>query len=381
MSAAARTLRKIKRPDYVILGLTLVLLLIGLQAVYSASFVLAITEYNDVTYFILRQGLWAILGLVLLVVFSGIDYHFWKGPSFLLMLITLGMMAALLFPGFGVHQYGATRWLKLGPLPPVQPSEFIKLVMIMYVSAWLSAKGDRLRGWSTGFVPFVLIVGLVGGLVMLQPDLGTTMIIVLTTTTIFFVAGASLTQFALLILGGAAAGALLIFSGGYRLGRWDAFVNPWDDPAGKGFHIIQSLIALGSGGISGLGPGASRQKFFYIPSSHTDGIFAVIGEEVGLIGAVLVIVLFATLIYRSFRVALNADDRLGALMVTGVACWLAYQALLNIGGITRSIPMTGVPLPFVSYGGSALATNMAAIGLVLNISRHVKRADSGPPSG
>jgi cell division protein FtsW len=210
----------------------------------------------------------------------------------------------------------------------------------------------------------------VAGLVMLEPDMGTTLIIVLAMVTLFFVAGGSLTHLLALVLIGGVMGGLFILAGQYRVDRVFAFTSAEEDPAGRGFHILQLLIALGSGGIHGLGIGASRQKFFYVPGSHTDGIFAIIGEEMGFIGAVLVIALFAFLIYRGFRTVANARDNFGALLTVGVISWIAYQALINIGGITRSIPLTGVPLPFLSYGGSALAALLAGIGIVLSVSRY-----------
>jgi cell division protein FtsW len=252
----------------------------------------------------------------------------------------------------------------------VQPSEFAKLALIVYVSAWLTSHKREVKSFAMGFVPFVLLVGLVAGLVMLEPDMGTTLIIVLTMVTLFFVAGGSLTHVSALVPIGAVMGGLLILAGEYRLDRLFAFTSAEEDPGGRGFHILQLLIALGSGGIHGLGIGASRQKFFYVPGSHTDGIFAIIGEEMGFIGAVLVIALFALLIYRGFRAVTNARDDFGALLTVGVVSWIAYQTLINIGGITRSIPLTGVPLPFLSYGGSALAALLAGIGIVLSVSRY-----------
>ncbi|MBI4300835.1 MAG: putative lipid II flippase FtsW [Chloroflexi bacterium] len=358
-----------KRPDYLIPALTGVLLLIGLQAVYSATFALGVRQYGSVGYFVTRQSMWAGVGLIMFIVGSRVNYRRWIAWSPWIMLGCLGALAAVLVPSLGLTRYGATRWLQIGPFG-VQPSEFIKLSLILYVSAWLATRGERLRSWSSGFLPFVIIVGLVGGLIMLQPDLGTTLIILFVTAILFFVGGADLRQFLVLAVAGLAAMAMLIAGAGYRSDRWEAFVNPWDDPAGKGFHIIQLLIALGSGGVTGLGIGASRQKFFYVPGSHTDGIFAIIGEEVGFVGAILVIAVFAALVWRGFKVASAAPDQYGGLVAVGITCWLGFQALINIGGITRSIPLTGIPLPFISYGGSSLAVSMAAIGILFNISKY-----------
>lgn len=351
----------------------LILVVLGLITVYSASFALGSLEYDNPYYFVTRQALWAVIGGVLLVAFMRMDYHRLRAVSPLLMLGALIGLAAVLVPGTGVERYGAQRWIALGPLPPIQPSEFAKLALIIYVSAWLSSKQLKLRSFLTGFLPFVIMVGMVAGLVMAEPDMGTTIIIVLTTVTLFFIAGGALTHLLTLLSIGGVTASFLVLSGGYRMDRIFAFISAEDDPAGRGFHILQLLIALGSGGISGLGIGASRQKFFYIPSAHTDGIFAVIGEETGFIGATFVIVLFALLVYRGIRVMVNAPDNFGALLAVGITTWIAYQALINIGGITRTIPMTGIPLPFLSFGGSALAAMLAGIGILLSVSKYGKQ--------
>ncbi|MBI2909092.1 MAG: putative lipid II flippase FtsW [Chloroflexi bacterium] len=375
MAATVET--RMNRPDYILLALTGVLVIIGLQWVYSSSFVLAVMEYNDVTYFVVRQGVSAIIGLALLIACMNIDYHRWRRLSPLLMLGALVLMAILLIPGVGTSKYGATRWISLGPLPPIQPTEFVKLFLVVYVSAWLAARKDKVKQFSSGLVPFTILVVLVSTLVMIQPDMGTTIVIVLTAVTLFFLAGADVKHLLLIGSSGAGLGVALISGAGYRFGRWESFINPWDDPAGKGFHIIQLLIALGSGGLTGLGPGASRQKFFYVPGSHTDGIFAIIGEELGFVGGVILILLFAFLTYRGFKVVHTAGDEYGRLLAAGIICTVAFQALINIGGITRSIPMTGIPLPLISYGGSSLVATMASIGILLNVSRHCLTRSAG----
>ncbi len=370
MAATETTRLRAGQPDSAILSLVVILVILGLITVYSASFALGDLEYGNPYYFVTRQALWAVIGVGLLVVFMRMDYRLLRPLSPLIMLAALLGLAAVLVPGIGVDRYGASRWIALGPLPPIQPSEFAKLALIIYVSAWLSSRERNVRSFAAGFVPFVLMVGLVAGLVMAEPDMGTTIIIVLTTVTLFFMAGGALTHLlALLSIGGVAA-SFLIVSGGYRMDRLFAFISPEADPSGRGFHILQLLIALGSGGVTGLGIGASRQKFFYVPSAHTDGVFAIIGEEMGFVGAVLVILLFAFLMYRGIRVMVNAPDNFGALLAIGVTSWIGYQAIINIGGITRSIPMTGVPLPFLSFGGSALAATLAGVGILLSVSRY-----------
>lgn len=346
--------------------------------VYSSSFALALEAFGDANYFLFRQILWAVIGIVLMLVLMRVDYHVLRSVSPLLMLAAIVSLAAVLVPGIGIERNGAARWIALGPLPPVQPSEFAKLALIIYVSAWLAGKGHYVKDFAMGFVPFVTMVGIVAGLTLLEPDTGTASILVFTTVTLFFIAGASLTHVAGLVGIGGVVATLLIATGGYRADRLFAFMNPDNDPSGIGFHTLQLLIALGSGGVEGLGIGASRQKFFYIPNAHTDGIYAIVGEELGFIGAVAVLLLFAVIIYRGFRIVLGARDDFGSLLATGIVVWIAYQALINVGGVTRAIPMTGIPMPFLSAGGSALAALLAAVGILLSISRTAKIPDPEP---
>lgn len=365
------------RPDYLILVAALALTAVGLLAVYSASFAIGLSDYHNPNYFIVKQIVATVIGLVLMAVFANIDYRLLQRFSPLIMLVSLLSLLVVLIPHVGVNSNGANRWIALGPLPPLEPSEFAKLAMIIYIAAWLSAKGEQIQKFELGLVPFVMMVGLVGGLILLEPDMGTALVITLTTATMFFVAGASLRHVVTLTLAGLLGGTLLIAVVGYRSSRLLVFLNPERDPAGAGFHIIQLLIALGSGGLGGLGLGASRQKFFYVPGAHTDGIFAIIGEEAGLIGGVLVIALFAFLVYRGFRAAFHAQDQFASLLAIGITCWIGYEAVVNIGGITRSMPMTGIPLPFVSYGGSALMMILAATGVLLSVTRRLDPAAPG----
>jgi cell division protein FtsW len=372
MTAAARAAGSLRAaaPDYALMALVAVLVVVGILAVFSSSFAEGHRLYGDVNYFVLRQAMWAVIGLILMVTLMRTDYHILRQASPFLMVIALGSLIAVLTPGIGVEGNGARRWIQLGPLPQLQPSEFVKLAMIIYISAWLTARGKEIRHFNAGMLPFILLVGAVGGLVILQPDMGTAIVIVLTTITLFFIAGGELRHIAGLLGAGLIIGVVLIISGDYRADRFSAFLGAEDDPLGSGFQILQLSIALGSGGLDGLGWGVSRQKFFYIPGAHTDGVFAIIGEELGLLGTLGVMLLFAFLIYRCFRVILNARDQFGMLLATGVTVWIAYQALINIGGITRTLPLTGIPLPFISYGGSALAALMAGVGILLSVSRY-----------
>lgn len=366
-SSQSSLLRRAGAPDYTIMVTAIALVVIGLIFVYSASFAVALAEFDNTDYFLVRQAISAVLAVGAMLVMMRFDYRHLSGISPLLMLVAVLSLGAVLF--LGNDTYGARRWIPMGPLPAFQPSEFAKLALIIYISAWLASSRRDLKSLSSGFAPFIFSVGVVAGLILLEPDTGTAFILVITMGALFFIAGASLTHLATLLSVGVVAFGLLILGGGYRTDRLFAFLDPQKDPTGIGFHTLQLLIALGSGGVQGLGLGVSRQKFFYIPGAHTDGVFAIIGEETGIIGAILIIGLFAYLIYRGFKVALNARDDFGCYLAMGVVCWIGFQAIINIGGITRTIPLTGIPLPFVSYGGSSLIMVMAAVGLLLNVSR------------
>jgi cell division protein FtsW len=380
-SAGAGTKRRTHEPDYVLLTVVLMLLIVGLVAVYSSSYAVGFAEHGDAGFFVRRQLMWACIGLGALAVATVIDYRYLIWVSPLLMLIALAALVAVLVPGIGVERNGANRWLALGPVEG-QPSEFAKLAVILYLSAWLAAKGDVVKNVALGVVPFVSMVALVGSLILLEPDLGTTTVIALVTGTLFFVSGARILHLLSLVATAAAFTTLLIFVGGYGMQRILTFTSPETDPEGAGFQTLQMLVAFGSGGISGLGLGVSRQKFFYIPGSHTDGVLSIVGEELGFIGVMVVLVLFALLIWRALRIARRAPDAFGSLLATGIAAWISFQMLLNVGGVTSSVPLTGVPLPFLSYGGSALATLMAACGLLLSVSRYAAVRDPAeePPT-
>ncbi len=362
---------RVGSPDYLIAATVGVLVVLGVLAVYSSSFALGLLEFGDANYFVVRQVAFAVIGAVAMYVLMRSDYRQLRVISPLLMLAAIFGLFAVLMPGIGVERNGATRWIAVGgPIPPLQPSEFAKLALVIYVSAWLAGRGEHVKTFWLGFFPCVLLVGFVAGLVMLEPDLGTAIVMVLTTMTLVFIAGASLTHVAAFAGIGSIVATMLVLAGEYRTDRIFAFVSAEDDPSGRGFQTLQMLIALGSGGVHGLGLGASRQKFFYVPGAHTDGIFAIIGEELGFIGAAIVIALFAFLMIRGFRVVVRARDDFGSLLAIGIVSWIGYQALINIGGITRTLPLTGIPLPFVSYGGSALVAMLAAVGILLSISRY-----------
>jgi cell division protein FtsW len=347
--------------------------------VYTASFAVGYLEFGDTNYFVIRHAFFAIFGAVALLYFMRLDYRQLRHLAAPIMVLALLGLAAVLIPGIGAERNGARRWLELGPVS-FQPSEFAKLAIIIYISAWLAGRRENINKFSLGLVPFVLMVSVVGGLVIVEPDMGTAVIIVLTTSTLFFVAGAPLSHLALLMASGGLVTYVLILAQDYRLDRITSFVSPEADPQGNGFHILQLLIALGSGGVTGLGWGVSRQKLFYVPGAHTDGVFAIIGEELGFIGLMGVLGLFTFFLFRALKATLASRDQFGTLLGVGIVSWIAYQTLINIGGITRSIPLTGVPLPFLSYGGSALIAVMAGAGILLSISRYGRdRSPTEPP--
>jgi cell division protein FtsW len=350
-----------------------VLTITGLVVVYSASFVISLAETATATtpgtpyYYIVRQAAWAVLGVILMVIAMRTDYHIYRTLAVPIMLVTIGMLVAVLV--VGVEGGGAKRWLGVGEFT-IQPSEFAKMAVIIYLAAWLVGKGDRLRSFEGGLIPFVVIIGSIGLLVMLQPNLGTTLVILAITVTMFFVAGASILQ--MLALGTTGIGCIFVLAtvAGYRMERLTAYLHAETDPLGNGFQTLQALIALGNGGITGLGLGASRGKFFYVPESHTDGVFAILGEELGIVATSAVLLLYMILMFRGYQIARRARDDFGMLIATGVTTWITAQALINIGGITRVIPLTGVPLPFLSYGGNALASVLLAIGVLISVSRY-----------
>ncbi len=357
-------IRNAPKYDYLLIIAVAALLIAGLMMVYSATFALGYQLYEQPTYFFIRQLLWMGIGLLAMIIIARIEYHVWRRWSIPLMagaLLLLGLVLAV-----GSDRFGGQRWLLNGS---IQPGEIAKLAVIVYIADWLSSKGERIRQVTYGLVPFAILLGFVTGLIMLQPDFSTAVLIATTAIAMFFIAGGDIWQMiASGILGGTTF-AVLITRSEYRLARVISFLNPTGDHLGGNYQVRQILIALGSGGITGLGLGDSRQKFGYIPASHTDGIFAILGEELGLIGCLVVIGLFAFLAYRGFRVALASPDAFGTVLAAGLTCSLIFQALVNIAVVTALAPVTGVPLPFISFGGSSLVVSMMAIGLLLSISR------------
>jgi cell division protein FtsW len=351
--------------------LTVTLLLIGgLIMLYSASFFITLIDPNrgyDPAWFFTRQVIYGIVGAAAMLVLAVLDYRIWQKFALPVLLVVTALLILVLIRGEGP---GNTKsWIPLGS-QTIQPSEFAKLALVLYMAAWLPKKGESIRKVFQGTVPFGLVVALVGGLVVRQPDYGTAIVLVAMAAALFFVAGADLLQLVLATAAGGGLFAFMLANSPDKVGRfsywWDPFLGGCEDVT---YQMCQALMALGSGGVTGLGLGASRQKFLWLPAAQNDAIFAIIGEELGLIGALIVMAMYAVFIYRGFRIALTAPDRFGALLAAGVTLWITVQTVVNLGGITSSLPLTGVPLPFISAGGSSLLTCMVGVGLMLSVSQ------------
>ena len=365
---------KAAQPDYWLIAIVVMLVVLGTVMVYSASFVTAEFASGNPAYYLWRHLVGLGLGLIGCTAASLIDYHRLRRFSIAGMLIVLGLLLAVLMlpKELSPSRYGAKRWISpLGDesLLQFQPSELAKVMLILYAAHWLSSKGDKIRNFYYGLVPFALTLGALIALVMGEPDLGTSLVIGTIGLSMFFIAGSNVLH--LLAGVGTAAAAFYVLStaASYRLDRLKAFQNPFADTTGVSWHSQQNLISLGSGGLFGTGLGASREKFFWLPNVFTDSIFAVIGEELGLIGAGMVVLLFLALGWRGMQIAAHAPDGFGRLIAAGVTIYIVCQAFLNIAVISSLVPFTGVPLPLISYGSTSLAVTMTALGLLLNVSR------------
>jgi cell division protein FtsW len=358
-----------KDPDYVLLGAVLGLLAIGTVMVFSASASEALERFQNPYYFFERQMLWVALGLGVMWSISRLDY--WKLPRFALWAYAISGFALLLVlvPHIGLEINGARRWVKFGPLT-IQPSEMAKLSMVLMFAWLLSRHQERLTDFWRGVVPMLGLGGIMLLLVLAEPDLGTTVAIGATFVIMLFAGGLKKRHLGALALVSLPALAWAMFGEAYRRQRMLAFLNPWKDPLGAGFHTIQALLALGSGGILGVGLGHSLQAFGYLPEDYTDFIFAILGEELGLLGTMTVLALFLVVAWRGYRVAMRAPDIFSGLLAIGLTSMIVVQAAINIGVVTATLPVTGITLPFISYGGSSLVLSLAGVGVLLNISRH-----------
>jgi cell division protein FtsW len=357
----------------VLLGITtLALLLLGLVMILSASSVTSFATYGSSFIVFQKQLVWAAFGLAGFAFFVKLDYHRLKGTGYALFVVSSLLMLAVLIPGLGMVVGGSSRWLRLGPLS-FQPSELAKLSLVLFAADVFSRKKEALfEDLRHTLLPMLPAMGILLFLVMMQPDLGTTMLLGAIGMGMLFIAGAPFRYWAPIGVGGAGMAVFAALSSDYRRARVLAFMNPWKDPLNTGYHTIQSLIALGSGGWFGVGLGASRQKWAYVPNAHTDFIFAILGEEMGLLGTLVVLGMFGFLTYLGIRTARKAPDRFGMLIASGITIWISVQALVNIGAVSGSLPITGVPLPLVSFGGTSLVISLVAMGILINIASQAR---------
>lgn len=354
--------------DPAILIGVLLLIGIGLIAVFSASSILAEERYGDHYYYLKRQGVFCLFGLFLMVVAKNINYLLYRRLVYFFLGLSFILLTLLFVPGFGVKVAGAQRWFRFGVIS-IQPSEAVKLSLAIFVAYTMSKNVENMGTLFHGLLPNLLVASIFMILILLQPDLGTAVIIGMWMLILLFIGGVHLGQ--LIVLLGLLTPVVfyLISHTAYRLHRWWAFLNPWDDPQGFGFQIIHSFLAFGSGGFSGVGLGNSKQKLFYLPEPHTDFILSIIAEEVGFIGVSVLLILFAFVIIRGIKIALNAPELFGTYLALGISCMLAVQVIVNMGVVMALLPTKGLTLPFISYGGSSLVVNLIGMGILMNISK------------
>ena len=359
--------RKLKSDKFLFLA-TLALVCTSVVMVYSASAFVAQERANDQTMFLFKQGTFALLGLFLVQFIMRIDYRHYRQPVVIwtgVVLVTLALIAVL----FGRPVKGATRWLGIGGLG-IQPSELAKIVVVIFIAALLERRMDRIHEPKYALLPIGIVLGGMVGLILIQPDLGTSVSLVVIAAVMIFSAGISYRYIAMIALAALPALYFLILTSEYRWRRVTAFLDPWADPLGDGYQMIQSMIAVGVGGIFGRGLMDGVQKLFYLPEPHNDFIYSVISEELGLVGATVVLACFCVITWRGMRTALRAPDRFGAFLALGLTTMVAFQAFFNISVVLGILPTKGIPLPFVSYGGSSLLINLIGMGILLNVSQH-----------
>jgi len=356
-------------PDWILVGALVALVAVGLMMVFSSTSDLGYRNFENQSYYFMRQLIWLGIGMVAMFFAAWFDYRHWTKLSILIMAATVLMLIILVMLNSGRQLIGKS----------VSPVELAKLAVVIYIGHWLSSKGELLRRLPYGLLPFTIMVGVIAGLVMAQPDISEALVIVLVAAAMFFLAGAHVMQFVIGIIGGIGAFALVVSQLGPALERLLLFIKDWKDPlSSTNFQLKQGLIALGSGGLFGFGPGNGRMKYLWLPAGHTDSIYAIVGEELGFLGCLGVIALFALVTYRGFRLARLAPDSFGSLLAIGVTSWIAFQALINLLVVTGTIPFTGIALPFISVGGSSLVTCMIGVGIMLSISRAVDTERATP---
>ena len=357
------------KPDPILLISIIIISLFGVIMIYSASYIWAEYKFNNPYKFALTQWIFLLIGYFIIYLSLRIPYIYYLKYANIILFTCLILLVLVLIPGIGSIRNGSRSWFGIGSFG-IQPSEFTKLGIIIFTSKYLSKNEKKLKDIKTGVLPLLSILILIFGLIMLQPDFGTGVIIIVTIVGLLFISGVNISFFIKLGLTGLIGGIVLIIIAPYRTKRIVSFLNPWTDPLGSGFQIIQSLYAIGPSGLIGKGFGNSIQKHFYLPEPQTDFIFSIISEELGFIGVIIVASLFITIIYRGFRISKECENKFGKYLAFGITFGLAFQTLLNLMVVVGLIPVTGVTLPFLSYGGSSLLITMISMGIVLNISQN-----------
>jgi cell division protein FtsW len=362
--------------NYPLLTAVLALVAIGVVMVYSASSVQSYLASSDPAAQGMQQAIWALLGLVAMLVASRVDFRLLRYLAIPAYIVTVALLVAVLIPAVGTEAFGSRRWIVIPGIGTFQPAEIAKLAICIYLAHWLDRRGRKAHSFWNGFLPFGLLVAPGFLLIALEPDLGTAAVYATTAFAIFFMAGANLVYLA--AIGSAVVGAavLMISSTPYQMQRIQVFLDPFSDPLRAGYNTIQGLLALALGGVVGQGLGASKLKYLYLPAPSTDFIFAIIGEEWGLFGTLTVLILFVLLAYHGYRIAIHAPDTFSGLLAAGITTWLVAQAFINMMVVAALMPVTGIPLPFISYGGSALTINLVAVGILLSISRETTQTGS-----
>ncbi len=372
-----KNLNRLEEYDRCLMLMAVALTCLGVVMIYSASAVMADKRMHDGFYFLKRQGGFAVVGMTIMLVTMQVDYHFWRRWAIPLLGFSLLLLVAVLVPGLGGSAGGSSRWIKLFAGFRFQPSELAKIALIIYMAFALERKQEKIKSFGAGFLSYMIILMILLALLLLQPDLGSAITLFLVAFAMLFAAGARKTYIFSVILLSLPFFYLLVMNVAYRKRRVLAFLDPWQDPQNSGYQIIQSLMAMGSGGLFGRGLGEGTQKLFYLPEAHTDFILAVIGEELGYLGVVVVVGLFAVLLERALRIALNAQESFGRSVALGIAVLLGVEATINMGVVTGLLPTKGLALPFVSYGGSSLLVTLFAVGILLNISSFGSKRASG----
>lgn len=365
-----RNIFRSNQPDKIFLILVGMLVLFGLAMLESASAPLGYAKHGDMFFYLKHQIFYGLLpGLILFLIFSRVDYHYFRAKAFPLLLVSIGLLILVFLPGLAANWGTSKSWIQLGNFS-LQPAEIVKLTFLFYLAAWLEDRGHiGVKDLHTGLLPFLTVLGAIAGLLMLQPDTGTMSIIAATAVIVYFMAGAPLAYLAGIIAAGSGLFFFLIKFSPYRAARFLTFLNPDFDPQGIGYQINQAFLAIGSGGIFGAGLGGSKQKLLHLPEAASDSIFAVMAEELGFIFTLAFFVLLLAIFFRGLAAASSAPDPFGRLTVIGIISWFAVQSVVNMGAMLGLLPLTGVTLPFISYGGTSLAVSLAAVGVVANVSR------------